>query len=246
LICVLVIERLAVKSKSSKLGAQGELRCLDAALGFALSSEVVLRLQHRIEEVDAAPLLARGLGREPIESLDHAEELHLGHQVTGNRDTHSFNFSCGWAGFSRGGGAVAEVTKQRVAGQAHDLARGLCGSWLVMTGLSQQHLEVRHPDLVEMPHVRDRRLQRPAGAIAAVGLQLFRRRTDQSLHATDVAVDLGVEQIHDQAMQLRVDEARLGEQLLRSGLVIRLGGWREVRIDLDPPTVAVTAARMNG
>jgi hypothetical protein len=106
----------------------------------------------------------------------------------------------------------------------------------VVTGLSHQHLEVRHTDFVEVAHLRDRRFQVGAGAIASLGLQFFGCRSDQALDAADVAVDVGVEEIHHQPMQLGVDKSGLGEQLLWGGFVIGLRGWREVRVDLDAPT----------
>jgi hypothetical protein len=73
---------------------QSELRSLDAALGPSLASKVALGLQHRIEEVRATPLRTRGLGDETIKGVEHAEQLHIGHQITGNCGTHSFNVSC--------------------------------------------------------------------------------------------------------------------------------------------------------
>jgi hypothetical protein len=49
----------------------------------------------------------------------------------------------------------------------------------------------------------------------------------------------------EQPMQFGVDEARLRQQPLRRGFVVRLRGRREVRIDLDAPAIAVAAARMD-
>jgi hypothetical protein len=40
-----------------------------------------------------------------------------------------------------------------------------------MPGLSQQHLEVRHPNFVEVAHLRNGRLQMRAGALWSLGLQ---------------------------------------------------------------------------
>ena len=66
-----------------------------------------------------------------------------------------------------------------------------------------------------------------------------------ALDATDVAVYTGVEQIDHQAVYRRADKAGLGEQLLWSGLAVGLGSRREVRIDFDPPAIAVPAARVD-
>lgn len=57
--------------------------------------------------------------------------------------------------------------------------------------------------------------------------------------------DIRIEQLHEQLIEVGVDKPGLGEQLLRSGLVVRLGGGREVRIDEDALAVAVAAARMD-
>src|SRR5512146_1408233 len=46
-------------------------------------------------------------------------------------------------------------------------------------------------------------------------------------------------------MQFGMDEARLRQQSLGCGLVVRLGRWREVRVDLDSPTIAMATARMD-
>jgi hypothetical protein len=73
--------------------AQRELRGLDATLGLSVIAVVTFGLQHGIEEVGAAPLIAGGLRHEAIERLEHAEQFHLGHQVSGNGGAHSLRFS---------------------------------------------------------------------------------------------------------------------------------------------------------
>jgi hypothetical protein len=63
--------------------------------------------------------------------------------------------------------------------------------------------------------------------------------------AAQMSVDVGVEQLDEQAIEIRVDEARLRQQLLRRRLVVGHGVRREVLVDLDAPAVFVTAARMD-
>ena len=60
-----------------------------------------------------------------------------------------------------------------------------------------------------------------------------------------MCVDVGVEQLHEQPVEFRVDEARLRQQFLRRRLVVGLRVRWEVRVDLDAPTDFLSAARMD-
>jgi hypothetical protein len=60
-----------------------------------------------------------------------------------------------------------------------------------------------------------------------------------------MAEDVRIEQFHEQLIEIRMDEPGLGEQLLRGGLVVRLGGRREVSIDEHALAIAVATAWMD-
>lgn len=76
-------------------------------------------------------------------------------------------------------------------------------------------------------------------------INLLGTAAQQPLRAAQVAVDIGVEHVHQQAVQLGMDEARLRQQLLRCRLVVRLAYGREVCVVEDAPPITTTAARMD-
>ena len=139
---------------------------------------------------------------------------------------------------------TGDVTQHGIAGTAHDLAVGF-GLEGLFACLIEQCLEVRHAEAVVAAHAGDRRGDALAGEFVPALVDLFGAAAHEALATADVAVDIRIEQLHEQLIQFGVDEARLREQLLRCRLVVRLGGRREVRIDLDAPAVAMAAARMD-
>jgi len=60
-----------------------------------------------------------------------------------------------------------------------------------------------------------------------------------------MSVDVGVEQLEEQRVQIRMDEARLRQQFLRRRFVERHGVRGEVREDFDPHPHFLPAARVN-
>jgi hypothetical protein len=112
--------------------------------------------------------------------------------------------------------------------------------------LGEQCLEVRHAEAVEVAHGGDRIRDALTGHGVAGGVDLLSAAAHEALGAAQVAEQIGVEQLYEQAVQFRVDEARLREQLLRRRLVVRLRCRREVGVDLDAPAIAIAAAGMNG
>ena len=70
--------------------------------------------------------------------------------------------------------------------------------------------------------------------------------TDKALATSQVAKDIGIEQLHEQLIEIGMDEAGLRQELLGCGLVVGLGGRWEVRIDPDALAVAGAAAAVDG
>src|ERR1700730_17115731 len=66
-----------------------------------------------------------------------------------------------------------------------------------------------------------------------------------TLAAADVAVDIGIEQLHEQLMEIGVDEACLRQELLRRCLVVGLRSRWEVRLILNASAIAMAAAGMD-
>jgi hypothetical protein len=89
--------------------AHGEFGGLQAPLRGALATVIGLRLQQRVEELGIAHLIAGSVGDGLVEGIEHAEQLHLGHQVAGHRGTHSRD---SWLG-ATGSGSVAQGVSGR-------------------------------------------------------------------------------------------------------------------------------------
>ena len=82
--------------------------------------------------------------------------------------------------------------------------------------------------------------QRVAGATDFLGA-----RGDQAHGAAQMRIDVGVEELEEQRVEVRMDEARLRQQFLRRRLVEGDRVRREVLEDLDSLTDFLPAPRMD-
>ena len=95
------------------------------------------------------------------------------------------------------GGGTRDVTQHGIAGPAHDLAVGF-GLQGLFACLIEQRLEVRYAELVVAAHARDRRGDALAGDFMPALVDLFGAAADKALATADVAVDVRIEQLHEQ------------------------------------------------
>lgn len=89
-------------------GSQSALGGFDAIAGLALLAIVSLGLQQRIEELGVAGLITGCIRDRLIVGGEHAEQFHLGHEVSGHSGTHRY-FSWLW------GGTAASTSTERSA-----------------------------------------------------------------------------------------------------------------------------------
>src|SRR5260221_3573362 len=129
-------------------------------------------------------------------------------------------------------------------GPAHDLAVGL-GGYGLLARLREQILEVRHPVAVIAAHGGDGGADADTGGLVPGGVDLLGASAHEALGTAQVAVDFGVEQLDEQHVQIRVDEPRLRQELLRRRLVVGHGVRWEVLVDLDASAFFVPTARVD-
>ena len=151
-------------------------------------------MQQRIEQLAVTGLIARGVGNDFVEGTEHAEQFHLGHQISGNGGTHRSKLS--WVEVEvteavpqRWRGAN-DVTQHGITGTAHDLAT----SWRLkglFASLIEQRLEVRDAELAVAAHARDRSGDALAGELVAAAVDLLGAQAHEALTTSQVCEDIG-------------------------------------------------------